>query len=314
MVIAGGNGFLGRLLARYFREKGWEVSALVRDPAGDFERVKGVRYMGWDGGTLGDWVEVLEGAELVVNLAGRTVNCRYGRKHREEILRSRVESTRALGEAVAACGKPPRLWINSSTATIYRHAEDGPQDERTGEIGKGFSVEVAQAWERAFFQASVPGAVRKVALRTSMVVAREKGTVFDYLFTLSRWGLGGRMGSGRQRVSWVSGTDFCRVVAWCVENEGAEGIYNVVAPGVVTNAEWMAAFRRVAGRGWGLPATRWMLELGAFLLRTETELILKSRWVEARRLREEGFVFHDPELERVLEGRAIRENQFPESD
>ena len=240
--------FLGRLLCRYFTKKGLEVVGLVRSIPNESQREKGTRYLRWDGKKLGAWADELEGAQALVNLAGRSVNCRYGEKNRQEILQSRVDSTEILGEAMRACRVLPPLWVNSSTATIYRHAEDHGQDEVTGEIGSGFSVEVALAWEKAFFQAQVPGAVRKVAMRTAIVLANEKGSVFDYLFQLSRLGLGGRMGSGEQRVSWLAGEDFCRAVEWFLENEAEEGTYNVVAPGEVSQVVWERAKEWEKGR------------------------------------------------------------------
>lgn len=301
-MIAGANGFLGRLLSRYFFNIGYEVVALVRAFPRESEEESGGRSVLWDGKTLDPWVAELEGARALVNLAGRSVNCRYGQKNRDEILRSRIDSTEILGAALRECAEPPRVWVNSSTATIYRHAEDRAQTEARGEIGHGFSVEVALAWEKAFFQAQIPAQVRKMAMRTAIVLANESGSVFDYLFKLSRLGLGGKMGNGQQRVSWLAGEDFCRAVAWLIEHEEADGIYNVVAPEAVKNEEFMAEFRRLAGRNFGLPASRWMLEIGAFFLRTETELILKSRWVKPQRLLKEGFQFRWPELRSAMDG------------
>ena len=214
---------------------------------------------------------------------------------------SGVESTRILGEAIRACRVPPRAWLNSSTATIYRHAEDRPQDEGDGELGSGFSVEVARAWEQAFFGELVPGGVRKVALRTAIVLGPVRGTVFAYLWHLARWGLGGPMGTGAQMVSWIHLEDFVRAVAWLIRREGLEGIVNLAAPEPVPNRELMEAVRGAAGRSVGLSARRWMLEAGAVLLRTETELVLKSRWVLPSRLEAAGFRFQWPTV-----GPAVR--------
>ncbi|MGJ8694993.1 MAG: TIGR01777 family oxidoreductase [Verrucomicrobiaceae bacterium] len=302
VVIAGANGFLGRYLSRWFLDRDWEVVGLSRN-AGVIEGVVDRR---WDAVNPGDWQGDLEGAEVLVNLAGRSVNCRYGEQNRKLILESRVVSTRVLGEAIAGCRCPPKFWLNSSTATIYRHAEDRAQDEVSGEIGSGFSVGIANAWEEAFFQSVVPGEVRKVAMRTAMVIANEPGTVYDYLATLSRWWLGGTMGSGHQRVSWIHVEDFCRVVDWLISNHESEGIYNVVAPTAQTNREVMEVFRKVEGRRWGLPASKLMLEAGAFLLRTETEMVLKSRWVVPGRLEKGGFVFRWPELGPALMDLKVR--------
>lgn len=289
IVIAGANGFLGRMLAEWFLRRDCEVVGLVRRVPGDADGR--ILWVKWDGETLGPWAGQMEGAEALINLAGKSVNCRYHARNRREIMHSRVASTRVLGEAIGACTRPPKVWVNASTATIYRHAEDRPQDEGTGEPGVGFSVEVAQAWESAFFHAPAPGSVRKVALRIAMVMAAEKGTVFDYLSRLARCGLGGPMAGGTQVVSWVAGEDFCRAVDWVVANPFADGVYNIASPDAVSNRDLMRAFRRFAGVKYGLPAQRWMLKVGAWLLRTETELVLKSRWVFPKHLLDEGFVY-----------------------
>lgn len=297
LIIAGANGFLGKYLSHWFLERDWEVIALSRN-GGVHEGATDLR---WDGRTVGDWALQFEGATAVVNLAGRSVNCRYGEKNRKLILDSRVESTDLLGEVIKNCDRPPKAWLNSSTATIYRHAEDGPQDEVNGEIGSGFSVEIAKAWEKAFFQSKVSGSVRKVAMRSAMVIANEPGTVYDYLYTLTKFGLGGSMAGGNQRVSWIHVEDFCRVTEWMILNAEAKGIYNVVAPKAETNTDTMKCYRAMAGRNFGLPSVKWMLEIGAFILRTETEMVTKSRWVVPNRLLGEGFLFRWPDLGGALE-------------
>ena len=291
LLIAGANGFMARYLTRYFHAKGWNVVGLARHQEGMDENC---RYVNWDGKTLGDWTKELDGCDVVLNLAGRSVNCRYNDANKAEITNSRVNSTRVIGEAIAACKNPPELWMNASTATIYRHSEDHPQCE-TGEIGEGFSVGVAKAWEGAFFEAKVPGVVRKVALRTSMVLADEPGTVYRYLLNLAKYGLGGKIGSGQQMVSWIHVDDVCRSIDWLIEHDEIAGPINMTSPDPISNAEVMRRFRKLAGRSLGLPATAWMAEIGAFFLRTETELILKSRWVVPTRLLENGFVFKYPE-------------------
>jgi uncharacterized protein len=290
MVIAGGSGFLGRAAARFFAARGWKVIVLSRraDAA-----IEGAAAVAWDGRTLGPWTEALEGADVLLNLAGRHVNCRYNARNRAEIERSRVDSTTVLGQAIARLRVKPRVWVNSSTATIYRHAEDRPQDESTGEIGSGFSVNVAKVWEKAFFDAQTPG-VRKVALRTAMVMGRGRGGPFEVFRTLVRLRLGGRMGPGTQYVSWIHLDDFCRGVEFLIERDDLNGTVNLASPHPLPNAQFMRDLRHAAGVRFGLPATRWMLEIGAFVIRTETELPLKSRWVVPTRLRDAGFSFEHP--------------------
>lgn len=288
VVIFGANGFLGRYLTRHYLGQGREVVAVGRHEDGIEDAAM---HLEWDGRTLGPWALALEGADLVINLAGRSVNCRYNPENREEILASRTASTRVIGQAIGICQNPPRVWMNSSTATFYRHAEDVPQDEWSGEPGSGFSVEVATAWEESFFSVMLPGAVRKVALRTGMVLACEEGTVLDVLLKLARRGLGGRMGDGNQRVSWIHMEDFCEALDFLEDAPLADGVFNLTSPEPVTNRELMKVLRRAENLPFGLPASRWMLELGACLMGTETELVLKSRWVIPARLMAEGFEF-----------------------
>lgn len=301
LVLPGGSGFLGRILAEWFATLGWEVVVLTRRPTA---RCTNARVVAWDGRTLGDWSGELDGATAVVNLAGRTVNCRYTRRNREQMMNSRVNSTRVLGEAIAQCNSPPRVWLNSSTATIYKHSFNTPMDEvgaigATREANDAFSVEIAQAWERALDDAVTPR-TRKVALRTVMVFGSDGDSVFGVLRGLTRRWLGGRMGSGCQYVSWIHERDFCRAIEWLIERDDIAGAVNIAAPNPVPNAEMMRLFREVCGVRIGLPAARWMLEIGAILLRTETELILKSRRVVPGRLLESGFRFEFPEMKSAL--------------
>ncbi len=289
MVIAGANGFMGRYISRYFVEKGWRVFGLARRTDG---LADGVEFVQWDGETLGGgWRECIDGADVLINLAGRTVDCRYNDENKRQILDSRVNSTAVLGEAVGDCVNPPSVWMNASTATIYADTRERAQTESAGVVGEGFSVEIAKAWEGAFAAAEVADIVRKITLRTTLVMGDEKGTVLEILRGLAKKYLGGKMGDGGQMVSWIDINDVCRAVDWMIENESAEGAYNLAAPEALTNAEMMERVRKQVGVGFGLPAYEWMLELGAFFMRTETELILKSRWVYPERLIEEGFVF-----------------------
>jgi uncharacterized protein (TIGR01777 family) len=286
IVIFGANGFLGRYLTRYFSRQGREVVAVARQRDG--WSGEGM-FLEWDGHNPGPWTLALEGAEAVINLAGRSVNCRYTPANRREILDSRVITTRTIGAAIARCQCPPRVWLNASTATWYRHAEDRAQDDWLGEPGSGFSYEVAQAWEDAFFAAPVPAATRKLALRIGLVVANEPDTVFDVLCKLTRWGLGGAMGDGNQRVSWIHMEDLLRAVAFAIRQPLLDGVINLTAPEHPSNRDWMRYFRELVGMPLGLPAARWMLALGARIMATEPELVLKSRWVESVRLRDAGF-------------------------
>jgi uncharacterized protein len=298
LVIAGGSGFLGRLLVDWFSESGWQVVVLSRQAQAKSESA---RCVNWDGKTLGAWTGELEGCDALVNLAGQSVNCRYHAGNRQAILNSRVESTRVLGRAVEQCAHPPRVWLNSSTATIYKHSFDRPMDEPTGAIGgtaeakDQFSVDVAQAWEQAFNESVVP-ATRKVALRTAMVFCTTPGTVYRILRRLASLGLGGSMAGGRQYVSWIHQDDFCRAVEWLVERDDLAGPVNLAAPRPLPNHAMMEIIRRACHVPFGLPATRWMLEVGTFLLRTESELIIKSRRVVPARLTEAGFAFCFPNL------------------
>ena len=302
MIIAGGSGFLGQLLSRYFTDLGWQVVILTRTPK---PVANSVREFMWDGETLGDWARELEGAEAVINLTGRSVNCRYHERNRKIILESRLKPTRVLGEAVSQCAKPPRVWLNSSTATIYKHTY-GPAWDESGEIGDApeardeFSVYVATAWERAFDQARTPD-TRKIAMRAAMVLGHGPNSVFPMLQRLVRFGLGGRMASGKQFVSWIHEEDVCRAIDWLLQNEKFNGVVNLAAPNPVTNAEMMRTLREICGVPFGLPAELWMLEAGAFFLRTETELIIKSRRVIPGRLAAAGFEFRFPNLRSAFE-------------
>jgi uncharacterized protein len=285
VVLAGGTGFVGQAFAARFGELGAEVKIISRQAP----------HIPWEDRSA--VVEALEGADLLINLAGRSVNCRYTPENRRLILNSRTETTRQLGESVLACQRPPALWINSSTATIYRHAEDRPMTEESGDIGSGFSVEVAKAWEEAFFAIDLP-ATRQIALRIAIVL--DDGGVMGPLRNLVRFGLGGAQGSGRQQFSWIHMEDLFRIVRFLQEHPELDGVFNASAPHPVTNRELMASLRGAMGVPVGLPAPRWLLELGARLIRTETELVLKSRWVLPERLQRAGFHFHYDTLDKAL--------------
>lgn len=301
IVIAGGSGFLGQILAKRIAMWDREVVVLSRNPV----EAPYCRSEFWDGETVGGWARELEGAAAVINLAGRSVNCRYTQQNRREILDSRVHATNAIGEAVARCKQPPSAWLNMSTATIYKHTYGAPHDESTGVIGgtpevnDAFSVDVARAWEAAVEKSTTP-ATRKIILRTALVLRNAPGGVLDVLQRLARLGLGGTMGSGRQFVSWIHWIDFCSAIEWLIRTRDAAGVYNLASPNPVTNAELMSIVRRTCGVKFGLPASRWMLEIGAVFMGTETELILKSRNVIPGRLLDQGFHFSHPVLEKLI--------------
>src|SRR5713226_7036968 len=299
IVVAGGSGFIGHLLTEALVSGNNDIVVLTRSPGPAAQSIRQVR---WDGRTLGDWARELDGASALINLAGRSVNSRYNERNRQEILESRVDSTRALGEAIARCSTPPRVWLNASTATIYKHTFDQPMDEATGIIGAtpeakdAFSIEVARAWEEALNKASTP-ATRKVALRTAMVFASDEGGVYRTLRGLTRWGLGGSIAGGRQIISWIHEVDFCRSVEWLIDHDDLSGPVNVASPNPIPQREMMRIIRRECGVPFGLPATRWMLEAAAFVHRTEAELIIKSRRVVPSRLLAAGFQFRFPGME-----------------
>ena len=298
IVIPGGSGQVGSILARVFHNEGHAVTVLSRRPV-----LAPWKVLAWDAATRGDWWAEIDGAEVVFNLAGRSVNCRYHAANRREILQSRVESTRAVGEAIAAAKRPPRVWLQAVTATIYAHRYDAPNDEETGQLGGSepgapdtwrFSIEVARAWERAVEEADTPR-TRKVTLRSAMTMSPDAGGVFAALLGLVRCGLGGRAGDGRQYVSWLHDEDFIRAVGWLIEHEDLSGPVNLAAPHPLPNADFMRALRAAWGQPLGLRAAAWMLEIGTRLLRTESELILKSRRVVPTRLLRSGFTFRFPD-------------------
>ena len=294
IIIAGGSGQVGTILARHFHRNGQSVVVLSRN----LQKAPW-RVVHWDGSTLGPWLDELNYSDVLINLAGRSVNCRYTPKNRREMLDSRVLSTQILHQAIAAIEHPPAVWLNASTATIYRHALDRPMDESTGEFGGNeagapntwnFSIQVARAWEDAFFSIQTPG-TRKVALRSAMTFSADRGGVFDVFLKLVRHGLGGTTLPGTQFVSWIHEVDFIRSIEFLLERKELTGAVNLASPHPLPNREFLAILRKAWGTRIGLPTTEGMLELGTFLLRTESELVLKSRQVVPARLLEAGFQF-----------------------
>jgi uncharacterized protein (TIGR01777 family) len=305
VVIPGGSGQVGTLLARGFHAGGDDVVVLSRQGPGRASATATAapwRIVAWDARTAGEWQREIDGADVVINLAGRSVNCRYNAENRQAIMDSRVESTRIVGKAIARAQRPPRVWLQASTATIYAHRFDAANDEQTGIIGGTepdapaswrFSIDVARAWERALDQAQTP-ATRKVAMRSALILSPDRGGIFDTLLKLVRFGLGGNAAGGRQYVSWIQDDDFVRAVRWLIDRPEMEGVVNIASPRPVPYADFMRALRTAWGMPVGLPASRWMLHVGAFLMGSEAELVLKSRRVVPARLLKSGFAFRYP--------------------
>lgn len=296
VVIAGGSGFLGRTLTNYFQDKVEKIVILSRSE----EKIEGnIHYLQWDGKTLGPWSTSIDGSNVLINLAGKSVDCRYHQKNKDLIMSSRIDATRVLGQAIEECADPPKVWLNSSTATIYRHSLDKEMDETTGEIGKGFSVNVATAWEREFFGFSLPK-TRQVALRTSIPSTMEGGA-FPPLLNLTKMGFGGKQGHGMQMISWIHEEDFVRAVHHIIQQKEISSVINIVAPKPVTNEKFMQLLRNETGAPFGLPMGKTLLHIGGRIINTEPELILKSRNVIPKRLQKNGFQFNYESLTETLE-------------
>lgn len=294
IVITAANGFIGRSLVAYFKDR-YEVVALVRRLPADRN---GISYRLWDGKNPGEWTIDLEGAFAVINLAGRSVNCRYNARNRSEIYASRLDSTALIGRVIAMCADKPEVWINASSATIYQHSLV-PMTEKEGIIGEGFSVDVCRRWEKQFTGYSQDG-VRQVLLRTAIVLGKNGGVMKPFT-NLVKAGLGGRMASGDQVFSWIHEEDLCRAVDFLLESEACSGAFNLSAPFPVTNARFMKALRKKRKAPFGIPSPAWLLKIGAWLIGTETELIFKSRYVIPQRLTEAGFRFRYNTIDACLE-------------
>jgi uncharacterized protein (TIGR01777 family) len=286
VVLAGGTGFIGQYFERKYRDLGYEVLIISRQS----------QHISWNDEK--NIISALNGADLVINLAGKSVNCRYNEKNKAEIVLSRTETTETIGKAILACEHPPELWINSSTATIYRHAEDRPMTEKDGEIGSGFSVDVAKEWEQSLFAFHLPQ-TRQVALRIAIVLGADGGVMEPYL-NLVRFGLGGVQGTGKQMFSWIHIEDVYQIVQFIHDHKELSGVFNASAPQPVTNREFMNHLRKAKNQRVGFPSPKWLLEVGAVFMKTETELILKSRWVLPDRLQQEGFEFTFNTLDKAL--------------
>jgi len=302
IVIAGGSGFLGRVLEEYFSNKGFHISILTRNP-------KKANDIYWDAKTLGSWVSALENTEALINLTGKSVDCRYTEKNKQQILDSRIKSTHILGLAINECTNPPR--VNSSTATIYRSSLDTEMTEENGEIGDDFSMNIAKSWEQVFHKIDNPK-TRKIILRTSIVLGTNGGALIP-LRNLTRIGLGGKQGSGNQKVSWIHELDFVRAVAFLLKNQNLEGVFNVSVPTPTDNKTLMKTMRKILKKSFGIAHPKWLLELGALFIRTETELVLKSRNVVPKRLLEHSFSFKYDNLEMALKNLLIVSKKSPKN-
>ncbi|MCB0401110.1 MAG: TIGR01777 family oxidoreductase [Flavobacteriales bacterium] len=295
IVIAGGTGFIGKAISSHFLEKGYEVVVLSRRKT---EWKDDVLYQHWDGKNSGEWTRYINGAEIVVNLTGKSVNCRYTEENKRLILSSRVDATTILGEVINLAEHPPQLWINASTATIYDYSLTKPMTEESGDIGNDFSMSVASAWEHAFFAASTPG-TRKVALRISLVLGQGEG-VLPVLTKLARLGLGGYHGNGKQKFAWIHLADVLGIIDFVLENN-IEGPVNCTTDTDINNRQFMQALRKSLGVPFGMPTPKFAMELGAVVMGTESELLLKSRYVKPKRLLDAGYSFQFTDIHAALQ-------------
>jgi uncharacterized protein (TIGR01777 family) len=294
LVIAAGTGFLGQVLVNHFKDKFEKIIILTRRQS---KTIDSIKYVNWDAKTFSGWENELENATVLINLAGKSVDCRYSKENKREILLSRIESTKILNKAVLNCVNPPKHWLNSSTATIYRFSLDKEMDEVKGEIGNDFSINVALSWEKAFFKTETPNTL-KTALRTSIVLGK-KGGAFIPLKTLAKIGFGGKQGKGNQFISWIHEDDFANAIEFILQKEMI-GVVNVVSPKPIRNADFMKKLQKAVGFPLGIPINAFLLKIGAFFIRTEPELVLKSRNVIPKKLLENGFKFKFDDVENAF--------------
>ncbi len=295
LIVAGGTGFLGKELVQFFDHPQNEIIVLTR---GVNKKVGNIQYIQWDGKTRGSWTECFNGTDVLINLTGKSVDCRYTEENKNLIMSSRIDSTRILQQAIANLEVKPKVWINASTATIYRYSLDKSMTEENGEYGNDFSMTVAKNWEHAFFETEIPD-VRKVALRTSLVIGKSGG-VYPVLKKLARFGLAGKMGSGEQKFAWIHIDDFLRIIEFILINENIEGPVNCTSATTPTNAEFMKALRKSLKVPFGIPQPTFLLKFGAIVIGTESELILKSRFVYPKKLINAGFQFKYEDYQRAL--------------
>ncbi|HBS12745.1 MAG TPA: TIGR01777 family protein [Flavobacteriaceae bacterium] len=291
IIIAGGTGFLGQSIEKYFSNLGYEIKILTRKPLKE-------NHIYWDAQTLNDWTTNIENADVLINLTGKSVDCRYNAKNKKLIYDSRINSTTILGKAVQQCKQPPKLWMNASTATIYRYSLDKEMTELDGEFGNDFSMNIAKSWEKAFSEIDTPN-TRKIILRTSIVLGKKAGA-FIPLKTLTKLGMGGKQGSGKQKVSFIHELDFVRAVEFLIQNQTLNGAFNITVPKPTNNKHLMKTFRKELGIPFGIPQPEWILKIGSKIIGTEPELVLKSRNVIPQRLLNEGFQFNYPTIEKTI--------------
>lgn len=295
LIIAGGSGFLGQVIANHFKPKTNRIIILTRSQS----HIKnGFEYVNWDAKTMTGWEKHFENADVLINLTGKSVDCRYNETNKNLIYTSRIDSTQILGKAIAQCLSPPKVWFNSSTATIYAHSMNKQNDEFTGDIGEGFSVNIAKSWEKAFFSFKLKN-TRQIALRTSIVLGKDGGAL-QPIVKMTKLGLGGKQGNGKQKVSWIHEVDFVRSIDFLIENTALDGTINIVASEPTTNNKLMKTIRRSLNIPFGIMSPKWLLEFGARIINTETELILKSRNVIPTRLTQAGFKYQYPELDKAI--------------
>ncbi len=295
LIIAAGTGFLGQVLVNHFKDTFDEIVIFTR---GKSQIKNNIKYVNWNAKSFSGWEKELENADILINLAGKSVDCRYNEKNKRDIYNSRIESTKILNKAVLQCENPPKHWLNSSTSTIYRFSLDKQMDEINGEIGNDFSMNIAKSWEKAFFETETPKTL-KTALRTSIVLGKNGGA-FIPLKTLAKFGLGGKQGEGNQYISWIHEEDFARAVAFVIGNKLEKEI-NIVSPNPIRNVDFMTKLRKAVGMPFGISQPKWLLEIGSKIINTEPELVLKSRNVIPKRLQENGFIFKYNSVEKTFE-------------
>ena len=298
LILAGGTGQIGKALTNHFKNS---VDEIIITTRGESRKTGNITYIHWNGISFNNTIDFLEDADVLINLVGKNVNCRYTNANKKEIFTSRTNSISALSEAIKKLKQPPKLWIQSASATIYRHSEDKEMTEQSGEIGDGFSVDVCTTWEKTFEkETSIFNDLRKVILRTSIVLSKDEGA-YPRLKTMAKFGLGGKQGNGKQMVSWIHETDLVRIIELIIKYKKLNGIFNCTAPFPIKNDLFMKELRKSLGIRFGLPAGKTLMEIGAFIISTETELVFKSRWVIPERLNNLGFQFTYPIIKEAFD-------------